>query len=363
MRAFLFVHDSTALGGAEKVALAMMSHIRSMGHPVYFLTCKKEALWDEFVKISDGQYVTAFPYPRKLKSWVHAVPFFYRVKRWMLGLAKEWIIISVDSYSLWAALLLKTRDCVVHSMWQGEMVPHLIKKWKRYGALRADQLWASWPIVKFIEAKGGMGKPVHVLNPRVDLHQFNPSFFDKMALRHAFGFSVDAKLAICVGRIGEAKGQRWLAEGFLKHEGLKNWFLLLVGPINEGREVLMKLKTQDQGNRLRIFENRQDVAVLLAMCDLAIFPGTCAESFGLSMVEALLMDLPVLATKTGAFPYLLPGYDGLVSVDERDKMFSLWEKADFRDLKLSQSGKNHLRAILDLNCWLSSINELIAYRR
>lgn len=361
MHAYLFIHDSTALGGAEKNALKIISYVKSLGHPVYLLTAKKETLWKDFEKNVDGHLVTPFPYPRKLKSWIHILSFLYKTKKWMHSIATHWTIISIDSYSLWAALLLKNKNTIIKSIWQGEMVPHLIKKWNRYGAKRADSLWASFPIVKFIENQGGMDKPVHILNPYVNVETFNPNLFNKIESKTKLNFSLQSKIAICVGRIGEAKGQIWLAKSFLENTQLQNWHLLLVGPINEGRDKLQKLKLQDHNNRLHILENHQNIPELLAISDLAIFPGTCAESFGLSMIEALLMNLPTLVTAVGALPYLLKNYPGLIPVQQRDILLSIWASNDFSTLYPSKSLRSDLLTLLHHDTWQKAVSNLITH--
>ncbi len=357
--ALLIVHDSTALGGAEQMLLAILKAARSWGIKTYLITRRKEALFAEFCALTDGHLVLPFPYPRKPKSWVHLLSFYCKTRSWVKRLPHPVCVLSGDFYSLWATLLLKAPDRTVYSLWQGALNPHSARKWAWYGANRADGLIAASPVIESMQKSGGIHKPFIVLNPTLDTQRFDPAIYDPVAIRQTLGFQSQDLLALCTGRIGEGKGQLWLAEAFLKDERLKHWKLLLAGPINEGHEFLNTLKALDTNNRLHLLGSRTDIPELLAIADLTIFPGNCPESFGLGVAEAALMNCPLLATAVGAIPYLLLEHPGLLKVENRALLFDLWANNPLESFKPSSAVRAHIKTLIDRTQWEATLKSLL----
>ena len=357
--ALLIVHDSTALGGAEQILLEILKAARSWGMKTYLITRKEEALFADFCALTDDHLVLPFPYPRKPKSWVHLLSFYFKTRAWVKQLPHPVVVLSGDFYSLWAALLLKAPNRRVYSLWQGALNAHSGRKWAWYGANRADGLMAASPVIESMQKSRAIHKPFIDFNPTLDIQRFDPACYDSAAIREALGFRSQDLLALCTGRIGEGKEQLWLAEAFLKDERLKHWKLLLAGPINEGHEHFKTLKAHDTDNRLHLLGARKDIPELLAIADLTIFPGEFRESFGLSVAEAALMNCPVLATAVGAIPYLLQEHPGLVKVENRALLFDLWAHNPLESFKPSSAVRAHIKQLVDRTQWAAILKVIL----
>lgn len=324
--------DSTALGGAELSLIEVLKQLREWGVDCYLVTAGKGELFSEFQKYTKRQLIVDYPYPTKLASWVRYFSFKKKVSAFVNEVPGRKIILVGDVYPLWGALLVKGETGVrVYSIFQGEYVfedDSCPRKWIRYGANRADRLIASEPICFHANALGVINKEVECLNPKVKLERFRKELYNRDAIRKELGFSSVDRLAICVGQVGKAKGQPWLAEAFMNNRQLyNNWHLLIVGPIRgeEERSYFNGLKAEDSENRLHLLGLRKDVPELYSAVDLAIFPGAFNESFGLAVVEAALMELPILALRSGSIPYNLgEGYHGLFDKEKKDLLIEAW---------------------------------------
>lgn len=369
-KSIILFTDSTSLGGAELALIELLKQFAKWGIKSYLITSNKGELFEDFKKYTLNQLILPFPYPTKIASWVHYLSFRRKTTRFINAIPGDKIVLVGDLYPLWAALQIRSKIAApIYSIFQGEYVfedDTCARKWIRYGANQADKLFASEPVSFHINSLKLINKEVKYLNPKVDLSRFKQSFYNPSEIRQNLGFSPAARLAICVGQIGVPKGQPWLAQQFLKNQTLyKNWHLLIVGPIRneEDKSFFKDLKLQDKENRLHLLGLRKDIPELYTASDLAIFAGTFNESFGLAVAEAVLMDLPVLALRSGAIPHNLGvGYSGLFFKNEKDLLIEAWSKlapSDGERLK-KEIDVAKLRARLSENAWLLHLENMFS---
>ncbi len=156
-------------------------------------------------------------------------------------------------------------------------------------------LVASDSVATDLERHGVPGVQRVVLG--VDLECFHPSRrAASRATRRRHGLP-DAPLAVYLGRFAEEKLidtviTAWRTVG--RRTG--GWLVLIGAGPREPR-----LRALAEGLQVRWIpfrRNREDVADLLAACDLYIAPGP-AETFGLSALEAMASGTPVLAVDAG----------------------------------------------------------------
>lgn len=319
----------TGLGGAELNALKILECLREEGWSTRLITGSKGELFERFAKATDDQLVVPFPYPRKPASLFLIPRFYLKVKAFLAIYSERQVLLCGDFYELWATLLFRSSTQSVLSLWQGEYSldnDSCVKKWLRYGARRADRLMASAPVADHANKTGLLPNPVHVLNPCIDETRFDPALYNRKELRERFGWAEADHIAVCVGRIGVRKGQLWLAKTFVEETRFpKTARLVIVGPgSEEDLRELCSIETQSRG-RVTVLGPRTDISEILAAADLAIQPGSLAESFGLAAIEACLMLLPLLAFKVGALPHTLGrGYPGLVPVGDRTQLMEKW---------------------------------------
>lgn len=374
-KSIVLVIDHTGMGGAELALIALLKELRTQGWVIYLIVRDKGKLLEDFIKCTEQQLILPFPYPTKLVSWKNYFSFKKKASRFINEIPGKKIILVGDLYPLWASLLLKkTCKVPVYSIFQGEYVfedDSCPRKWVKYGANRADKLIASEPIcehIKNINASNTgviIKKPIRQLNPRVDLSCFQRDKYQKDILREELGFSLKDRLAICVGRVGVGKGQPWLIEAFLNNADIyKNWHLLIVGPINHDLGPFFdKIRNKDYLKHLHFLGLRTDVPELYAACDLALFPGMFNESFGLAVVEAAVMGLPILAFRSGSIPFNLgENYGGLFDKNQKDEYMDAWARLSSQDME-QLKGQIDIESLvkrLNYDSWKSDITKIFS---
>ncbi len=145
-------------------------------------------------------------------------------------------------------------------------------------------------------------KSVHVLAPGISLEIFNPSLYDKAEIRNELGVPPEALLVGMTGRITPGKGHRefLLAAKKLSETSGLNLFFVVIGGASYGEESFeMELRelVDELGltNVMQFTGFRNDVPRLLSAFDILAFPSH-EESFGLALVEAMAMRVPVVAS-------------------------------------------------------------------
>jgi glycosyltransferase involved in cell wall biosynthesis len=128
---------------------------------------------------------------------------------------------------------------------------------------------------------------------------------ERRAMRAKLGASEDTAVIVQTSRMEAWKGHalHLQALGFLRD--LPGWVCWMVGGVQrprEGRylaelhEMVAKLGVAD---RVQFLGQRFDIARLLRAADIYCQPNTGPEPFGISVVEALLAELPVVTTALG----------------------------------------------------------------
>jgi glycosyltransferase involved in cell wall biosynthesis len=125
------------------------------------------------------------------------------------------------------------------------------------------------------------------------------------ALRASIGVPAGAFLVAMVGRPEPLKGHALLVQALERLRDDPRWACAVVGgPQSPGEaahfEAVRRL-VRDAGlaERVRLLGFRPDVAELLRSADVLCQPNVAPDSLGLSVVEALLCGVPVVATDMG----------------------------------------------------------------
>jgi glycosyltransferase involved in cell wall biosynthesis len=127
-----------------------------------------------------------------------------------------------------------------------------------------------------------------------------------------------ATVVIQVGRIDSIKGYHLhlLALAQLRH--MPDWICWIVGSpqrehetlyFNQLRQDVARLQIAD---RVRFTGQRRDVARLLATADIYCQPNIEPESFGITFIEALHAELPVVTTAIGGALEIVDGSCGIL---------------------------------------------------
>jgi glycosyltransferase involved in cell wall biosynthesis len=141
---------------------------------------------------------------------------------------------------------------------------------------------------------------------------------DRGEIRAELGIRPDVPVILTVGRLNPEKGHRYLLESAqLVWRHIPNLRVLIAGegPLREQLEASVHSLHLDAV--VSFLGWRDDVASLMAISDLFVLPST-RESFGLVILEALAMGMPVIATRVGGVPEIVWTGETGILVKPRD---------------------------------------------
>jgi D-inositol-3-phosphate glycosyltransferase len=197
---------------------------------------------------------------------------------------------------------------------------------------RADRVVAiSRHVAVNFAGAGWASRGVRVVDNAVDLERFDPARVDRAAARAAVGIHTGEEPVIgVIAQLTPWKGQD-LAIRVLAalRARTPSAVLLLTGQAkfvtaatrfdNRAFERLLHELTRDLGvvSQVRFLGERDDPEQVLRATDVLLVP-SIEEPFGRTIIEAMAMEVPVVATRAGGAPEILrAGIDGLL-VDSRE---------------------------------------------
>jgi glycosyltransferase involved in cell wall biosynthesis len=165
---------------------------------------------------------------------------------------------------------------------------------------------------------------VEVVHPAIDLAEFDPARIDRAAAREALGVAGTRQVLLgVVAQLSPWKGQDTAIEALrLLREQDLDAHLLLIGEAkflaratrfdNEAYVSGLRRLVSEAGleNRVSWLGERDDVPQLIRALDVLLLPSH-EEPFGRALLEAMALEVPVLATSVGGPPELVTeGIDG-----------------------------------------------------
>lgn len=165
----------------------------------------------------------------------------------------------------------------------------------------------------FVVAGGKADLPVVIYNGLDPAPYALP--VDPVAVRRAAGLPENVPLVGCFGRLTEWKGQAVLLDALTRLPGVH--VALVGGAIfgESGYEAALRRQAERLGvaQRVHFLGHRADVPVLMRAVDVVAHTSIEFEPFGRVIVEGMLCERPVVATKTGGVPELVEdGVTGLL---------------------------------------------------
>ena len=164
----------------------------------------------------------------------------------------------------------------------------------------------SMAVASAFEAAGGAGSRVQVVANGVKLPgRVTP----RHEARNLLGIPAHFTLGV-FSRIAPWKGQHVVLQALAQ---LPDVHAVIAGaPLFGEADYLARLEeiVVDLGlqHRVHFLGHRNDVAELMRAVDVVVHPSVEAEPFGLTLVEAMLQETPIIATNNGAAPEIL--HDG-----------------------------------------------------
>jgi glycosyltransferase involved in cell wall biosynthesis len=183
---------------------------------------------------------------------------------------------------------------------------------------RMDHLIAvSSAIVRKIEDEGRAGAPVSLIYNGVDLTRYSePDICG--TLHEEFPIQIDAPIVGVVARLEPEKGHPTLIEAWpAVLRAVPAAHLLVVGEGSQLEALVAQVAALGMGASVTFTGRRDDVPAVTAALDVAVLP-SYREAQGLSILEAMALSRPVVASAVGGIPEMIDdGRTGLL-VPPRD---------------------------------------------
>lgn len=166
-----------------------------------------------------------------------------------------------------------------------------------------------------------------ILYNGVDFNKFNKklSVDEKKKLKESLNIKNSDRIILFCGRTVEEKGVKELIEAF-KLIKKDNYKLIIIG--NSGfadnleTEYEKNLKLSIKGYEDRIFIlghiDNKELYKYYNTSDVAVFPHKCEEAFGLTIVEAMMSEIPIITTNVGAIPEIVGDTGVIISLQEQN---------------------------------------------
>lgn len=164
------------------------------------------------------------------------------------------------------------------------------------------------------EQATGWKSKINIIPNGIDIENFRKEAapVERREIRRAsLGNELNKKIILCAAELHERKGQQYLISAIKllapRYPDIK---LVLAG---EGvlRKYYEKL-TRPLGNFVSLLGRRRDIASLMAAADMFVLPSV-REAFGLVLLEAASLGLPIIATNVGGIPEIVEhGKTGLL---------------------------------------------------
>lgn len=127
--------------------------------------------------------------------------------------------------------------------------------------------------------------------------------------RAAFGMAEGAPLVVTVGRLAMEKGHAFLLDALAGLDGVQ---LLVVGDGPERSALETRARSLGLDRRVRFLGVREDALSVLSLADACALP-SLYEGFGIVVLEAMALGVPVVASRAGGLPEVIrDGETGLL---------------------------------------------------
>jgi glycosyltransferase involved in cell wall biosynthesis len=163
-----------------------------------------------------------------------------------------------------------------------------------------------------VREEGRVGAPVSLIYNGVDLQRYNHQQ-PCCTLHDEYGIPEDAPIVGVVARLEAEKGHRTLVDAWPEVlAAVPNAWLLIVGEGSERDSLEAEAASLGVNERVVFTGRREDVPAVTAALDVAVLP-SYREAQGLSVLEAMALSRPVVASNVGGIPEMIEdGVTGLL---------------------------------------------------
>lgn len=186
----------------------------------------------------------------------------------------------------------------------------------------------------------------------IDVNKFSKEKFSRDEIRNELNIQVDKIVTGLVGRITPGKGHKEFIEAIetVNKTHSAGSVFLIIGSSSKGEErfeeEIKKLAKEKNINNIIFTGYRNDISRIFAGMDILAFPSH-EESFGITLLEAMAMEVPVIASNNAGIIDIIPTEEfGLlippkISNALADAIIKLSEDKDLRK-KLSSNARKRV---------------------
>lgn len=303
----LFIHGIAEVGGAERELLLIVNHLPKYDcQPV--VVCPREGPFPELLRHGCIETRSAPFYPWRKFLWIHRRSQNVKGLMKVLQIEKPDLVHVNDIW--WVPQTLRALKytekqripVVVHVRQEIEC-----SKVKRYELDKSSLVFAvSCRVSEALVAGGVPGQRLRVLYSGLDLTKTSNRDVGQEGHR-PFDIPPEAPLIGTVANLFPRKGYEVMLAAFPKVlEVIPNVHYLIIGKGNEQYEKSLKSRVNELGlgNQIHFTGFQSMVYSYLACLDVYVHPALM-EGFGISVLESMAMEKPVIATKTGGLPEIV----------------------------------------------------------
>jgi glycosyltransferase involved in cell wall biosynthesis len=321
---------SPDLGGAEVSILTFLRHMDRSVHDVTLVLPSRGAfakaleevgvpvavipLPMELIRLRRGQALHAFL--TLLKSFFRLQFFLFHLRSFLKKERFHLVLTNSAKAHLYGSIA--ARCCAVPLLWRfhdvlspADFSPLLIRLLSFFGRRLPQKILAVSKVTGEHLARAGVpSEKIEVIFNGIDAERFQGRG-DSRSIREELGIGTGTKLVGCIGRLIPQKGQKMLilsAPGVIAR--YPDTLFLIVGEPFLKEETYRKelLKAiQENGLQGKVFLTgyRKDIGEVLRALDVMVFPSLAPEAFPLSLLEAMALGKPIIASDVGGVREIL----------------------------------------------------------
>lgn len=213
-----------------------------------------------------------------------------------------------------------------------------------------------------VDELGFSSRKVVTLYNGIDLDRFRANM-TKAEARASFSIPPDCPVAVTAGSLFKVKGLEYMLEAADElRKRYPDFILVIAGDGDQGISLKEKAQALGLGDTVRFLGFCDDIPTLLSAGDLYVC-SSVSEGLSLSILEAMAMARPVVATDVGGNPELvIPGENGLLvsprePSDIAQKASDLLDRPDLRE-KYGESGRKMVETRFSLRTMVQAYQSL-----
>lgn len=289
----MFFITGLGMGGAEKVVCELADKLYEMGHEIYIVYFTGEIVRRPKNDISihhiplkiSSIFTSLYLTLKFVDQWkpdvIHAHMFHANIMARFIKRMRRDIRVVCSSHSNYEGGLLRmrlyavTEDlCDIHTNVSSNAANALMQA----GAVR--------------------NKKIKAVYNGINVKDYKLDEIDRKYLHKDFGLKDDAKIILAIGRIDIPKDYPTLLKAFkIIYENNSNVYLFIAGDGPKKEEMIYLSQDLGVNSNVIFLGVRNDIPKILNACDLFV-SSSAWEGFGLAILEAMICQKKIVATKT-----------------------------------------------------------------